>query len=87
MVRLDDIPIRVREVALHGVRHGAAMGLAAAQVRSSHELQFLPHGFLAVAHPRDLERLVEDFFSAANSVAFISQADDIVTKVFLAHSL
>ena len=82
MVRLHDIPNHVREVALHGVRHGAAMALASAQARSGHELWFLPHGFLAVVHPRDHDRLVEDFFSAANSVAFISQDDDIVTIVF-----
>ena len=43
---------------------------------------FFPHGFLAAAHPGDHECLVEDFFSAANSVAFISKANDIVTKVF-----
>ena len=72
VVRLHDIPNRVREVALHGVRHGAAMALASAQAHSSHELRFLPHGFLAMAHPGDYERLIEDFFSAANSIAFIS---------------
>ena len=82
VVHLHDIPNHVREVALHGVRHGAAMALAAAQARSGHELQFLPHGFPAAAHPRDHERLVEDFFSTANSVAFNTQADDIVSKVF-----
>ena len=82
IVRLHDIPNRVREVALHGIRHGAAMALVAVQARSGHELQFLPHDFPAAAHPGDHERLVEDFSSAANSVAFISQADDVVTKVF-----
>ena len=39
---------------------------------SGHELQFLPHGFPAAAHLGDHEGLIEDFFSAANSVAFIS---------------
>ena len=58
------------------------MALAAAQARSGHNLQLLPHGFLGVAHPGDHERLVEDFFSAANSVAFNTPADDIVSKVF-----
>ena len=82
MVRLHDVPNHAREVALHGVHHGAAMALASAQARSGHELQFLPHGFPAAVHPGDYERLIEDFFSAANSVAFISQADDIVAKVF-----
>ena len=72
VVRLYDISNRVREVALHGVRHGDAMALAAAQARSSHELWLLPHGFPAMAHPGDHERLVEDFFDATNSVALTS---------------
>ena len=82
MVRLHDIPNHVREVAPHGVHHGAAMALAAAQARSGHELRLLPHGFPAAAHPGDREHLVEDFFDAANSVALTSQANDIVNKVF-----
>jgi len=82
VVHLHDIPNRVREVALHGVCHGAVMALAAAQARSGHELWLLSHGFLIVAHPRDHERLVEDFFDAANSVALTSKANDIVDKVF-----
>ena len=82
VIRLHDIPNHVREVTLHGIHHGAAMALAATQARFGHELRFLPHGFLAAAHPRDHECLVEYFFSATNSIAFISQADDIVTKVF-----
>ena len=72
MVRLHDILTHVREVALHGVCHGAAMVLAVAQAHSSHELWLLPHGFLAAAHPGDHERLVEDFFDTANSVALTS---------------
>ena len=41
-----------------------------------------PHGFPTAARPKDYECLIEDFFNAANSVAFVSQADDIVAKVF-----
>ena len=82
MVRLHDIPNHVREVALQDVRHGAAMALAVAQARSGHELRFLPHGFPATERPGDHERLVDDFFNAANSIAFNTQADDIVSKVF-----
>ena len=87
VVRLHDISNCVKEVALHGVRHGAAMALAAAQARSGHELWLLPHGFLATEHPGDHEHLVEDFFDAANSIALASQANDIVNKVFPAFSL
>ena len=72
VVRLPDIPNYVREVTLHGVRHGAAMALAAAQAHSGHELWLLPYGFLATEHPRDHERLVEDFFDTANSIALTS---------------
>ena len=82
VVRLHDIPKCVREVALHGIRHGATMALAAVQARSGHEIQLLPHGFPAVAHPGYHERLVEDFFSTANSIALTSLADDIINKVF-----
>jgi len=82
VVRLHDILNRVREVALYGVRHGAAMALAAAQVHSGHDLWHLPRGALATGYPRNYECLVEDFFNAANSVALTSQGDDIVNKVF-----
>ena len=82
VVRLHDIPNRVREVALHGVRHGAAMALAAAQAHSGHNLWLLPHGFLDATYLGEHERLVEDFMSAADSVAFNTLADDIVGKVF-----
>ena len=74
VVRLYDVLNRVREVALHSVRHGAAMALAAAQARFGHELGLLPHGFPATEHPKDHECLVKDFFNATNSVALASQA-------------
>ena len=82
VVHLYDAPNHVREVALHGVRHGAAMALAAAQACFGHELRLLPHGFPATKHPKDHERLVKDFFNTTNSVALASQAKDIVNKVF-----
>ena len=45
VVRLHDIPNHVREVTLHGVRHGAAMALAAAQARSAIIFGFFPMVF------------------------------------------
>ena len=38
VAHLHDILNHVREIALHGVRHGAAVALAVAQVRSGCEL-------------------------------------------------
>ena len=72
VVHLYDVPNHVREVALHGVRHGAAMALAVAQARSGHELRLLPHGFPATEHPEDHERLLKDFFNTTNSIALAS---------------
>ena len=82
MIRLHDIPNRVREVALHGVRHGAAMALATVQVCSGKDRWLLLHDFPDVAYPRGHERLVEDFMNVAYSIAFNTLADDIVSKVF-----
>ena len=82
VVCLHDIPNRVREVALHGVRHGAATALATAQARSGQNLQLLPPSFRDVVPPGDHECLIEEFFSAANSVAFNTLADDVVSKLF-----
>ena len=82
VVRLHDILNHVMEVALHGVRHGATMVLAATQACSGHNLWLLPHGFPDAVYPREHERLIEDFMSAANSIAFNTLANDIVGKVF-----
>ena len=44
--RLEDIPNCVREVAGHGVRRGAVVALATAQLESSHDfLQIEPDHF------------------------------------------
>ena len=82
MVHLHDIPNRVREVAHHGVHHGAATALSTAQAHSGHNLRLLPHGFPDVVPPEDHECFIDEFFSAANSVAFNTLADDVVSKLF-----
>ena len=45
IARLQDVPVRVREIALHGVHHGAAVALTAAQVQTGHELHAMETGF------------------------------------------
>ena len=72
VVHLHDILNRVREVALHGVHHGAVIALAAAQVYSNHDLWLLPHEALVTRYPGDYEHLVEGFSDVANSVTFTS---------------
>jgi hypothetical protein len=83
VVHLHDIPNHAREIALHGVHHGAIVELVVAQVCSRYELQLLPHGFSATDHPEDHANLVEDFSNTANTITFSSLARDIVNKVFL----
>ena len=82
VVCLHDIPNRDREVALHGVRHGATTALATAQARLGHNRRLLPHGFPDAVPPEDHERLIDEFFSAASSVALNTLADDVVSKLF-----
>jgi hypothetical protein len=81
-VHLRDIWNRVREVVLHGVRCGTAVALATAQVHFGYNLRLLPHGFPVAYRLEDCEDLVEDFRDTANTVAFISLAEDIMNKVF-----
>ena len=82
VVHLHDILNCVREVALHGVHHGAAMALAAAQARLGQNLYLLPHGILDATYPREQERLVEEFSMAAEAIVNITSMRDVVNKVF-----
>ena len=56
--------------------------MATAQACSGHNLRLLPHGFLDAVPPEDHERLIDEFFSAASSIAFNTLADDVVSKLF-----
>jgi len=80
--RLHDILACVREIALHGVRHGAAVALAAAQVQTRHDLHTMEVGFLTDDGPKGHEDLIEDFTAAAEAIVDITSAQDVVNKVF-----
>ena len=58
-VRLQDIPAHVQEIALHGIRHGAAVALTAAQVQTGHELYAMETGFPMGDGPKEHEDLLE----------------------------
>ena len=77
--RLHDIPVRAEEIALHGVRHGAAVALMTAQVNSRHELRGLQPGF---ADGGDHHELVEAFARYADAAANLSSAGDVVNVFF-----
>jgi hypothetical protein len=70
-------------VATHGVRYGACAALAAAQLRSGHELRHLKPGFSDTDRLEDQKHLIGDFTDAVEAVAVTIHAQDIVNNVFL----
>jgi len=80
--RLQDVPVHVREIALHGVRHGAAVALTAAQVQTGYELHAMETGFPMGYGPEEHEDLLEEFTMAAEAIVDITSAQDVVNKVF-----
>ena len=79
---LHDVPAYVQEIALHGVRHGASVALAAAQVQTVYELHTMETGFPMGDGPEEHEDLIEEFVIAAEAIVDITSAQDVVNKVF-----
>ena len=71
---LQDISARVHKIALHGVRHGAAVALTAAQVQNGYELHAMETGFPMGDGPEEHEDLLEEFTMAAEAVVDITSA-------------
>ena len=80
---LQDILVHAKEVATHGVRHGASAALAVAQLRSGHELHHLEPSFLDTDRLADQEDLIGDFIDAVEAIAVTIHAQDVVNNVFL----
>ena len=80
--RLQDILVRVREIALHGVRHGAAVVLTAAQVQMGYKFRAMETGFPMGDGPVEHEDLLEEFTIAAKAVVDITSVQDVVNKIF-----
>ena len=76
------VSVHVREIALHGVCHGEAVALTAAQVQTRHELHAMETGFPMGDGPEGHEDLIEDFTVAAEAIVDIMSAQDVVNKVF-----
>ena len=79
---LQDVSVRVWEIALHDVHHGAAVALTAAQVQTRYELHAMETGFPMGDGPEEHEDLMEEFIVAAEAIMDISSAQDVVNKVF-----
>ena len=80
--RLQDIPAHVQEIALHGVRHGAAVALTMAQVQTGYKLHAMETSFPMGDGPEDHEDLLEEFVMAAKAIVDITSTQDVVNKVF-----
>ena len=80
--RFHDVPARVREIALHGVRHGAAVALTTAQIQTGYELHAMETGFPSGDGPEEHEDLLEEFVMAAEAIVDITSAQDVVNMVF-----
>ena len=79
---LQDIPARVQEIALHGVRHGASVALTTVQVQTRHDLTTMEVGFPIGDVPKGHEDLIKEFIVAAEAIVDITSAQDVVNKVF-----
>jgi hypothetical protein len=78
--RLQDVWERIQEIALHGIRHGAATAFASAQVRSGYELCHLPP--MDPSHHIGISILLDDFVDGANVVALYANLGEVINKVF-----
>jgi len=79
---LQDIPVHVRESALHGVRHGVAVAQTVAQVQTRYELHAMETSFPIGNGPEEHEDLLKEFVMAAEAIVDITSAQDVVNKVF-----
>ena len=80
--RLQDIPARIQDIALHGMHHGASVALTVVQVQTGHDLHAMEVGFLIGDGPEGHEDLIEDFTIAVKAIVDITPAQDVVNKVF-----
>lgn len=82
--RLQDIPNRVREIAGHGVRRGAAVALTTAQFQTGHDLlQGEPvHLPLGSKDWWVFEELPDDMEMAAAAISEDISIDAVIGNVF-----
>ena len=70
--RLQDIPVRVQEIALHGVCHGAVVALTTVQVQTRYELHAMETSFPMGDGPKEHEDLLKEFVMAAEAIVNIT---------------
>ena len=77
---LHALPTQVTAVVTHGVRHGATMALAAAQLRSGLDLNKVEPGFPPKSAWDDIDKIVGEFTKAAEAVVAVVHVADIISN-------
>ena len=82
--RLDATHTRIDELALHGVREGAALGLAAMTLQMDEDFTVQPVGFPGddPADDPDLHDLIDNYEEHANAIAEFTSSDHVLNKLF-----
>ena len=80
--RLQDFPMHIQEIALHGIHHGTTMALAVAQVQTEHDLRTMELGFPMANDPGTHDDLIEDFEDTTSAIMDIASVQDVVNRVF-----
>lgn len=79
--RLRDTWVRAQEIALHGIRRGAAIAFASAQIRSRHELRQLPPR--NPSHCVGMAILLDDFADEASIESLYVNPREVINRVFV----
>jgi hypothetical protein len=82
--RLDAVNSRIDELALHGVREGAALGLAAMTLQMDEDFSVQPVGFPGddPADDPDLHDLIDNYEGHANAIAEFTSPDHVLARLF-----
>ena len=77
-----DVPVRVQEIALHGVHRDASVALATVQVQTGYELRTMETGFPMGDNHKLHEELIKDFDDVVEAIVDIISAQDVINNVF-----
>jgi len=82
--RLDAAHTRIDELALHGVREGAALGLTAMTLQTDEDFSVQPVGFPGndPAEDPDLHDLIDNYEEHANAIAEFTSSDHVLARLF-----
>jgi len=82
--RLDAAHTRIDELVLHGVREGAALGLAAMTLQTYEDFSVQPVGFPGndPADDPDLPDLIDNYEEHANAIAEFTSSNHVLARLF-----